>query len=154
MSRILHCHGNIFAVHQALWGNTQVCRNALSIRISFFPDCHINKQTPWPESASTLYRPSDHRLSAKLVPIFADKECHVVSVMGLYSHNLICYIGAATFSSKYLLNCTHKAEWTPIPDPLLLRKSGSAGNETRTSGSVAKNSDHWTTEAVLIVTYF
>jgi hypothetical protein len=27
---------------------------------------------------------------------------------------------------------------------------GSAGNRTRASGSVAKNSDHWTTEAVTI----
>jgi hypothetical protein len=38
------------------------------------------KQTPWPESASELYRPSDRRLLAKLVPAFADKGCHVVSV--------------------------------------------------------------------------
>jgi hypothetical protein len=30
----------------------------------------------------------------------------------------------------------------PVPDPLILRKSGSAGNWTRTSESVAKNSDH------------
>jgi hypothetical protein len=30
----------------------------------------------------------------------------------------------------------------PLSDPLLLRKSGSAGNRTRPSGSVAKNSDH------------
>jgi hypothetical protein len=29
------------------------------------------KKTPWPESASELYRPSDRRLSAKLVPTFA-----------------------------------------------------------------------------------
>jgi hypothetical protein len=36
----------------------------------------------------------------------------------------------------------------PVPHPLLLRKSGSAGNRTRTSGSVARNSDHKTTEAV------
>jgi hypothetical protein len=36
-----------------------------------------------------------------------------------------------------------------VPDPLLFRKSGSAGNRTRTSGSVAKNSDYLTTEAVL-----
>jgi hypothetical protein len=36
----------------------------------------------------------------------------------------------------------------PVPDPLLLRKSGSAGNEIRTSGSVARNSDHYTTKAV------
>jgi hypothetical protein len=35
----------------------------------------------------------------------------------------------------------------PVPDPLLLRKSGSAGNVTRTSGSVDSNSDHWPTEA-------
>jgi hypothetical protein len=36
----------------------------------------------------------------------------------------------------------------PVPDPLLLRKSGIAGNRTRTSGSVTRNSDHKTTEAV------
>jgi hypothetical protein len=36
----------------------------------------------------------------------------------------------------------------PVPDPLLLRKSGSAGNRIRTSGSVARNTDHQTTEAV------
>jgi hypothetical protein len=29
----------------------------------------------------------------------------------------------------------------PLPDPLLLRKSGSAGNRIRTSGSVARNSE-------------
>jgi hypothetical protein len=27
----------------------------------------------------------------------------------------------------------------PVPDPLLLRKSGSAGNRTQTFGSVARN---------------
>jgi hypothetical protein len=32
----------------------------------------LNKKTPWPESASELYRLSDHRSSAKLVPTFAD----------------------------------------------------------------------------------
>jgi hypothetical protein len=36
--------------------------------------------TPWPESASELYRPSDRSLSAKLVPTFADRGCRVVSV--------------------------------------------------------------------------
>jgi hypothetical protein len=33
-----------------------------------------NKQTPWPESESELYRPSDGRLPAKLVPTFADRR--------------------------------------------------------------------------------
>jgi hypothetical protein len=32
------------------------------------------------ESASELYRPSDLRLSEKLMPIFADRGCYVVSV--------------------------------------------------------------------------
>jgi hypothetical protein len=36
----------------------------------------------------------------------------------------------------------------PHPEPLLLGKSGSAGNLTRTSASVARNSDHLITEAV------
>jgi hypothetical protein len=34
----------------------------------------MNKQqTPWPEFSSELYRPSDCRLSAKLVPTFVDR---------------------------------------------------------------------------------
>jgi hypothetical protein len=34
---------------------------------------------------SELYRPSDSRLSAKLVPTFADRGCHMVSVTDPYS---------------------------------------------------------------------
>jgi hypothetical protein len=37
------------------------------------------KKTPWPQSTSELYRPSERGLSAKLVPIFADRGCLVVS---------------------------------------------------------------------------
>jgi hypothetical protein len=44
--------------------------------------------TPWPESASELYRPSDRRLSAKLVPTFVYGGCHVVSVTDPYGRNL------------------------------------------------------------------
>jgi hypothetical protein len=40
---------------------------------------------PWPESAIELYRPNDRRLSAKLVPTFADRGCHVVSVTYPYA---------------------------------------------------------------------
>jgi hypothetical protein len=46
------------------------------------------KQTPWHESASEPYRPSDRRLSAKLVPILADRGCHVVSVTNPYGRIL------------------------------------------------------------------
>ena len=39
----------------------------------------------------------------------------------------------------------------PVPDPLLLRKSGSAGIEPGTSVSEARNSDHYSTEAVTLL---
>jgi hypothetical protein len=39
-----------------------------------------NKQIPWPDSASELYRPSDRRLLPRLMPTFADRGSHVVSV--------------------------------------------------------------------------
>jgi hypothetical protein len=43
---------------------------------------------PWPESAGKLYRPRDRRLSEKLVEIFADKGCRVVSVTDPYGRIL------------------------------------------------------------------
>jgi hypothetical protein len=46
-----------------------------------------------------------------------------------------------------LLNCTHEAVCTLFQTPILFRKSGSTGNRTWTSGSVARNSDHYITEA-------
>jgi hypothetical protein len=47
-------------------------------------NCALKTTTPWPESASELYRPSDRRLPAKLVPNFADRDCRVVSVTDPY----------------------------------------------------------------------
>jgi hypothetical protein len=47
-------------------------------------------------------------VSANLVLAFADRGYHVVSVTDPYG------TGAAIFSFKYLLNCTHEAEWTPF----------------------------------------
>jgi hypothetical protein len=46
------------------------------------------KKTPWLESASELYRPSDHRLSVKWLPTLADRGCHVVSVTNPYGRIL------------------------------------------------------------------
>jgi CBS-domain-containing membrane protein len=48
----------------------------------------LKLKTPWPESARELYRPSDRRLSAKLLPTFADRGCHVVSVTDPYGRIL------------------------------------------------------------------
>jgi hypothetical protein len=44
----------------------------------------VYKKPQWPESASELYRPSDRRFLAKLVPTFAVRGCHVVSVTDPY----------------------------------------------------------------------
>jgi hypothetical protein len=51
-------------------------------------EARMSIKTPWSESASELYRPSDRRLSAKLVPIFADRGCHVVGVKDPYGRIL------------------------------------------------------------------
>jgi hypothetical protein len=107
-----------------------------------------NKQTPWSESASELYRPSDLRLSTNWLPTFVGKGCHVVSVTDPYGRILDFLDRSRYFSTKHLLSCTHEAEWTPFqthycfPFLFFSRKSGSAGNRTWASGSVAKNSDH------------
>jgi hypothetical protein len=63
---------------------------------------------------SELYRPSDCRLSARLVPTFGDRGCPVISATDPYDHILDFQTGAATFSNKLLLNCAHEAEWTPF----------------------------------------
>jgi hypothetical protein len=56
---------------------------------SFELQSNVNLRTcPWPESASELYRQSDRRLSAKLVPTFPDRGCHVVSVTNPYGRIL------------------------------------------------------------------
>jgi hypothetical protein len=46
------------------------------------------KKITWPHSASELYRLSDRLLSAQLVPTFADRGCHVVSVTDPYGRIL------------------------------------------------------------------
>jgi hypothetical protein len=68
------------------------------------------KKTPWPESASELYQPSDRRLSAKFVPTVADRGCHVVSLTDPYGF----LDRSRYFSFTQLLKCTHEAEWTPF----------------------------------------
>jgi hypothetical protein len=48
--------------------------NSIKLSLSVNDELVYKKQTPWPETASELYRPSDHRLSAKLVPTSADRR--------------------------------------------------------------------------------
>jgi hypothetical protein len=104
--------------------------------------------TPRLQSASELYRPSDHCLSAKLVPTFADRRCRVVSATDPYGRILRFLDRSRYFISQEALHLYSRGCVDPVPDPSFLGKSGNAGNRTRTSGSVTRNSDHQTTEAV------
>jgi hypothetical protein len=106
----------------------------------------LKNWTLWSESASELNHPSDHRLSVKLVPTFAVRRFHVVSVTDPYGH-ILGFLDRSRFFFQVAPQSYSRGWVDPVPDPLLLRKSGSAGNRTQTSWSVARNSDHWTTEA-------
>jgi hypothetical protein len=92
------------------------------------------KKTPWSESASVLYRPRDRHLSAKLVPTFAERGCHMVSVTDPYGR-ILCFLDRSRYFFFQVAPQLCSRGWVdPVPDPLLLRKSGSAGNRTRVSG--------------------
>jgi hypothetical protein len=88
------------------------------------------------------YRPSDCRLSTMLVPTFADRGCHMVSVTDPYGRILGFLDRSRYFFFQAAPQLYSRGLVDPVPDPLLLRKSGSTGNRTRASGSVARNSDH------------
>jgi hypothetical protein len=101
-------------------------RGQSSLPVSTFPPSHIpaepsfisclsalqsvnkKKQTPWSESASEPYRPSDRRLSAKLLPTFVDRGCHVVSVTDPYSRTLGFLDLQSVIKCNILLNRTRR----------------------------------------------
>jgi hypothetical protein len=94
------------------------------------------------------FQSSDRRLSTKLVPNFADRGCHVVSVTDPYGR-ILDFVDRSRYFFIQVAPQLYSRGWVDhVSDPLLLRKSGSAGNRKRTSGSLARNSDHQTTEAV------
>jgi hypothetical protein len=104
--------------------------------------CFIILKILWHESASELYRPSDRRLSAKLLPTFADTECHVVIATDPYTR-IFGFLDWSRYFFFQVAPQLYLRDWVdPVPDALLLRKCGSAGNRTRTSGSVARYSNY------------
>jgi hypothetical protein len=91
---------------------------------------------------SELYRPSNRRLSTKLVPTLTDRRCHVVSVRNPYDR-ILWLLNRSRYFFFQLPPQLYSRSWVdPVPNPLLLRKSGSASNRTWTSGSVARQSDY------------
>jgi hypothetical protein len=71
----------------------------------------LKKKTPWPESLSELYRPP---LVGEVMPTFADRGYHVVSVTDPYGRNLAFLDHSRYVFFKVAPQCTHEAEWTPF----------------------------------------
>jgi hypothetical protein len=88
----------------------------------------VKRKYPWPESASELYRPIDRRLSTKLVPTFAHRGCHVVSATDPYGRILDLLNRSRYFFFQVAPQLSSRGWADPVPDLLLLSKSGSPGN--------------------------
>jgi hypothetical protein len=68
--------------------------------------------------------------------------CRVVSAADPQGRNLD-FIDCSRYSFFKIAPQLYSRGWVdPVPEPLFLRKSGTAGNRTRTCGSVARNSDN------------
>jgi hypothetical protein len=92
----------------------------------------VHTLIPWPEPASELYRQSDSRLSAKLVPTFADRGCHVVSVTDP-NCRILGFLDRSRYFFFQAASQLYSRGWAnSIPNPLLIN-SGSAGNRTLTT---------------------
>jgi hypothetical protein len=72
----------------------------------------------------------------------------VVSVTDLEGRILGFLDRSSYFSFKQLLTCTHDAGWTPFQPHYFSENLVALEIEPGTSGYVAKNSGHLTTEAV------
>jgi hypothetical protein len=67
---------------------------------------------------------SDSRLSAKLVPTFANRGCHLVSVTDPYGRSLGFLDRSRYFFSQVAPKLYSRGWVDPVLDPLLLRKFG------------------------------
>jgi hypothetical protein len=90
----------------------------------------IYKNIRWPESANER---SIAALSAKLVPR-GQRDGPYGRILDFLDLSRYCFFQVAP-------HCTNEAEWTPFQHQYS-QKMISAGNRTRTFGSVVRNSDH------------
>jgi hypothetical protein len=75
-------------------------------------------KTQWPQSASELYRPSDRSLLATLVPTFAERGCHVVSVTDPYGR-ILAFLDRSRYFFFQVAPQFYSRGWVdPVPDPL------------------------------------
>jgi hypothetical protein len=92
-------------------------------------------------------RPTDRSLSAKLVPTFSDRGCRVVSATDPHGR-ILGFLERSRY--YFFLSCIHEAEWTTFQTNYFSENLVAPGIEPGTSGSVARNSDHQTTDSVSI----
>jgi hypothetical protein len=101
-----------------------------------------NKQTPWPQSVSELYRPSDRRLSAEFVTTFADIRCCVVSATDPYG-SILGFLERIRYFFFQVAPHLYSRVWVdPVPDPLHLRKFIEPGIEPGPSDLYLWQLDH------------
>jgi hypothetical protein len=74
---------------------------------------------------------SDRRLSAKLVATFAYRECRVVGATDPHGRIFDFLDRSRYFSIQVAPQLSSRGWVDPVPEPLFLRKSGSAENRTR-----------------------
>jgi hypothetical protein len=86
--------------------------------------------------------------------VFADRGCHVVSVTDPYGRILGFPDRSCSFFFRVDTQLYSRGCVDPVPDTLLLRKSGSAGNRTPTSGSIARDCDYYTTNRTEFASQF
>jgi hypothetical protein len=82
-------------------------------------------------------------LLGEVVPTFADRGCCVVSATDPPGH-ILGFLDRSRyyFFLVVILTSTHEAEWTPFQTQCLSENLEAPGIEPKTSGSVARNSDH------------
>jgi hypothetical protein len=80
--------------------------------------------------------------ASKKYPVaWVRKRPIMVSAMDPYGR-VLCFLDWSRYFFFQVAPRVYSRGWVdPVPDPLLVRKSGSVGNRTRTSASVARNSD-------------
>jgi hypothetical protein len=70
-------------------------------------------------------------MSAKIVPTFGDRWCRVVSATDPHGH-ILGFLDRGRYFPIQVTAQLYSRVWVDsVPDPLLLRKSGRAGNRTR-----------------------
>jgi hypothetical protein len=112
-------------LHNPLWWQDMRDTECTEILSGDLGGCII-LTTPWSESASELYRPSYRRLSAKWLPTFADRGCHVFSVTDSHGR-ILCFLDRSRYFFFQVAPQLYSRGWVdPVPDALLLRKFGSA----------------------------